>query len=173
MCAETIKAGAKVCPNCGSRQRRSGFLKGQLVAILILVTATVAFISLMEWLAPEEKDNPYSLLFPLHRREMVVERTSLESVGEKPDIWLSGYITNKGNQAWRVHELEVRISDSNNNLIDVQHPEFDKSDAFVVEPGHEHAFRIRLDSRANSNANVTVAVRVQHASDGRERYEPE
>ena len=59
------------------------------------------------------------------------------------------------------------------NMIDAQHPELNKSEAFVVEPGHEHAFHIRLDTRANTNVNVTVAVRVQNASDGNERYDPD
>ena len=78
-----------------------------------------------------------------------------------------------GDRPWRVHDLEVRTLDSQNNLIDVQHPGFKKQDAFVVEPGHEHAFRIGLDARANANTNVTLVVRVQNASDGRERYDPD
>jgi hypothetical protein len=171
-CAETIKVVAKVCPSCGSRQRHVGFLKGEMAAVLMLIGFILGISALFSWLFPEKADRPYSPRFPLHRTELAVMRTSLESIGEKQEMWLLGCITNAGRQSWRVHELEVRMLDSNGNMIDAQHPEFRKWGAFVVEPGHEHVFRVELNRRFNTNLNVTLLVRVQNASDGRERYDP-
>ena len=132
LCAETIKAAAKVCPCCGSRQRGSGLQRGQVSGVLVLIASVVGIFALFSWLSPNETDKLYSPFFPQHRHELAVARTSLESPGKGLDMWLSGYITNAGSRSWRVHELEVRVLDSRGAMIDVQHPEFGQSEAFVV-----------------------------------------
>lgn len=141
--------------------------------MLMLIGFILGLSALFSWLFPGKTDKPYSPHFPLHRPELAVVRTLLESVGEKQEMWLSGCITNTGRQSWRVHELEVRMLDSHGNMVDAQHPEFRKWDAFVIEPGHDHAFRVELNKRVNTNLNVTLLVRVQNASDGKERYDPD
>jgi len=63
-----------------------------------------------------------------------------------------------------VHELELRLLDAQGNLLDVRHP--DVSEAFVVQPRGEAAFRVGLGEVVFTNRGVAHQVRVQSATDG-------
>jgi hypothetical protein len=80
---------------------------------------------------------------------------------KKPNLWMTGYVTNKGNRAWRVHELEVRLLDQSGKVMDVCYASPEPS--FVVQPHHEHAFRVGLE---NTNAPIASEVRVHISSEG-------
>jgi len=172
-CAETIKVAAKLCPYCRTRQSRFAVLKGELLGALVALVLLVALLGLSRWLFPEDTNETAGRDFVRHRPELAVVRTTLESVGKKPDFGLTGYVTNSGNRPWRIHELEVRFLDPQGNMIDVQHPDFRKSEAFVVQPGQEHAFRIQLDTRVQTNTSAIHTVRVQIATDGQKPYNPD
>ena len=58
----------------------------------------------------------------------------------------------------------MRLLDAQGNLLDVHHPSV--SDPFVVAPGAEGAFRVKLGEVAFTNSSVVQQVRVQTASDG-------
>lgn len=169
LCAETIKVAAKLCPFCQSRQSRFTLLEGEIVGAVVGLILLVALTVLGSRLFPDE---PPDSDFARHRAELPVGRTIVESVGMKPRFWLTGYVTNTGNRPWRVHEMEVRFLDSQGNLLDVQHPDFNKTQAFVVQPNQEHAFRIQLDSLIPTNSRAVHIVRVQTATDGRRSYDP-
>lgn len=162
LCAETIKAAARVCPFCRAHQSRFALWReqlGQLLAGLLLL----AFVGLVcFWVFP---DVPASgRTFARHRDELRVLRMSLERDKKKPKFWLAGYVTNTGNYPWRVHELELRFLDAQGNLLDVRHPALFNS--FVVPPGGESAFRAELQEVVFTNSGVVHQVRVQTATDG-------
>lgn len=173
LCAETIKAAAKLCPYCRSRQSRFAVLKGELTGALPALVLLIALLLLSQWPFPDETDESSGRGFARHRSELIIVRTTLELIGAKRDYWLTGYVTNKGTRPWRLHELEARFVDAQGSMVDVQHPEFKKSEAFVVQPGREHAFRIQLDSRGHTNTGGLHVVRVQIATDGRKPYDPD
>lgn len=163
LCAETIKAAAKVCPFCRAHQSRFALWREQLAGLVLGLVLT-AFLGLVcYWVFPE--DVPSSGRdFARHRADLRVLRTSLERVKKKSEFWLTGYVTNSGSYPWRVRELEVRLLDAKSNLLDVRHPS--AFDPFVVPPGAEGAFRVELGEVVFTNNDVVHQVRVQTASDG-------
>ncbi len=169
LCAETIKAAAKVCPFCQARQGRFALWRGQLAPLLSVVCLLALLGLVCFWALPEVPASGRN--FARHRDELRVLRTSLERDKKKPEFWLTGYVTNSGNYPWRVHELELRFLDAQGNLLDVRCPTL--SDSFVVPPGGEDAFRVRVGKLAFTNSDVVHQVRVQWAADGNLPAEPD
>lgn len=163
LCAETIKAAAKVCPYCQASQRRFFIWRKDSIPVLsaVLLTAVLGLVCLLVF-----PDNVASSgrSFVRHREDLQVLRTLLERSKTKPEFWLTGYVTNSGGYPWRVHQLELRFLDAQANLLDVRHP--DVSEAFVVQPRGEAAFRVGLGELVFTNRGVVHQVRVQSATDG-------
>jgi hypothetical protein len=172
LCAETIKAAAKVCPFCRSRQGRFTVFKGELAGAIVTITLIAVLIWMSSWLFPDDSDSTSAGDFVRHRDELPVVRTVLECAEEHQRFWMSGYVTNKGDRPWRVTGLEVRFLNVQGSLLEVQHRVFDKNNAFVVQPNNEHAFRIKLYSIPNSVTGVVQKVLVESATDGRKNYDP-
>jgi hypothetical protein len=163
LCAEPIKAAAKVCPFCRAHQGRWALWREQLGG-LVVALVLMAFLGLLcYWVLPEDSPSG-SRNFARHREDLRVVRTSLERIKQKPDFSLTGYVTNSGSYPWRVHKLELRLLDAQGHLLDVRHPNL--SDPFVVLPGAENAFRVEVDEVVFTNSGVSHQVRVQIASDG-------
>ena len=171
LCAETIKAAAKVCQFCRTRQGRFTVLKGELGGAIVTITLLAVLIWMSSSLFPDDSDSTSAADFIRHRDELPVVRTVLEGAEEHQRFWLSGYVTNKGDRPWRVHKLEVRLLDAGGNLLEVQHRPF-RDNAFVVQPNSEHAFRIELYGVPNSVTGVVQKVLVESATDGRKNYDP-
>jgi hypothetical protein len=161
-CAETIKAAAKACPFCQSGQGRFALWQEQLVSGLSLLLLVVLLGLVCYRALPDVPASGRS--FARHRDDLRVLRASLERDKKKPEFWLTGCVTNVGHFPWRVHELESRFLDAQGNLLDVCHPAL--SDSFVVPPGGEIAFRVRLGELVFTNGGVVHQVRVQRATDG-------
>jgi hypothetical protein len=161
-CAETIKAAAKVCPFCRSKQWRYALWRQELLLGVLAAFIIIVAIWILVQLAPKENGDP-GRSFAGHRKDLVVMSTSLDRTGTKSDIWLTGVVTNQGDFPWRICELEVRFVDEHGNLLDVSHP--DVKDMFVVQPHQEHGFRVQLYRLTFTN-NVTRRVYVQTATDG-------
>lgn len=109
--------------------------------------------------------------FAGHRNDLVVLGTSLDRAKAKPDFWLTGVITNKGEHPWRVHELEVRFMDERGGLLDVRHPEV--KELFVMQPRQEHGFKVELGQVVFTNSHVSHQIRVQIATDGDRPLKPD
>jgi len=160
LCAETIKAAAKVCPFCRASQTRVGqwvplLPVGASVLVMLAVLGMVGVWAFPHW---EERN------FDPYRAQLVVARTSLERDSAKAETWLSGYITNTGKYPWRVLELEVRVLDGEGKLVDVPRPH--PFGSFVVQPHQDAAFRVSLNRLVFTNLDAVTQVRVRTASDG-------
>lgn len=169
-CAETIKVTAKLCPFCRSKQGRYVVWTQELLIAVPSVILIVVAIVVIACIAPKEK-GVGGRSFNGHRSDLVVLSTSLDRTGTKPDIWLTGIVTNQGEYPWRVHELEVRFLDQRGNLLDVSHPKVE--DLFVVQPRQEHGFKVELNWLAFTNNNINHQVRVQMATDGDRPLKPD
>jgi hypothetical protein len=144
-------------------QGRWRFWGPEVFPILAALSLMGTTIALLAWGFPEEA-LPEGRNFARHRHELELVRVAMERPEARPEFWVSGFVTNTGAYPWRVRELEVRLLDTQGNLVDVQHPRF--KDTFVVEPGHEHAFRVGLGTLAWTNFVGVPQVRVQTATDG-------
>lgn len=173
LCAETIKTAAKVCPFCQTRQNRFRLLAGELTGVIVVLVVLVGLPIFCETMLPDESNETSCLAFVIHRSDLSVARPAWETDGNRSgDYWLTGLVTNKGSLAWRVHGFELKIFDKKNNLQDVAHPDLNKSEVFVVQPGQEHAFKVRFSSQVFESSS-RLSVRVQKATDARDRYDPE
>jgi hypothetical protein len=170
-CAETIKAAAKLCPYCRSKQGRYVVWRQELLIGIPAVILIIIAIMLISRLAPEDS-GVGGRGFAGHQSDLIVLSTSMDrdKMG-KPDFWLAGVVTNQGVYPWRVHEFEVRFLDERGNLLDVRHP--DLKDSFVIQSHQAHGFRVELDELAFTNRNITHQVRVQMATDGDRPEKPD
>ncbi|HXR05135.1 MAG TPA: hypothetical protein VN836_10555 [Verrucomicrobiae bacterium] len=164
LCAETIKAVAKVCPFCRSKQGRYVFLRQELFMAVPSLALIILAIVVIAWFAPKDK-GVGGRSFAGQRSDLAVLGTSLDRDKIKAqDFWLTGTVTNQSEYPWRVHEFEVRFLDERGNLLDVRHPEV--KDLFVVQSHQEHGFRVELGGLAFTNSSIAPQVRVQAATDG-------
>jgi hypothetical protein len=162
-CAETIKAKAKVCPHCQTSQNL--FAKW----LSLILWALVLFVLLAALVVAWDELPSYSFglggrSFARHRADLLVTQTRLERIGEQSDFLLLGYVTNRGETAWRVRGFEVRLVDSGGTLQDALHPA--PEDNFVVQPKQQHAFQVKLRNLAYTSNGVVENVRVESATDG-------
>jgi hypothetical protein len=162
LCAETIKAAAKVCPFCRAQQSRFALWREQLVLVLSVLLLLVLLGLVCFWALPDVPASGRN--FARHRDDLHVLRTSLEREKNKPEFWLTGFVTNSGHIPWRVHELELRFLDARGNMLDVRHPAL--ADSFVVPPCEENAFRVRLGELVFADGGLVHKVRVKRATDG-------
>jgi len=169
-CAETIRAAAKICPFCRSKQGRYVLWRQELLIAGPATILVILAIAAIAWFAPDEEGTG-GRSFTGHRWDLVVLSTSLNRTGTKPDFWMTGIVTNQGEHPWRVQELEVRFLDERGNLLDVSHP--DVKDSFVVQSHRENGFRVELGGLAFTNNNVTHQVRVQVVTDGDRPLKPD
>jgi len=163
LCAETIKAAAKVCPFCRAHQSRFGLWREQLIQLVLALLSVGLFVVVCFWVFPDGASSS-GRQFARHREDLGVLRSSLEREKKKPKFWLTGYVTNRGDYPWRVRELESRFLDTQGNLLDVRRSTI--SDPFVVPPRGEAAFHVELGELVFTNGGVIHQVRVQTATDG-------
>jgi hypothetical protein len=163
-CAETIKAAAKLCPYCRSKQGRCVVWTQELLLAVPTAVLIILAIVVIAMIAPKD-ESVGGRSFAGHRSDLVVLSTSLDrDKATRPEFWLTGIVTNRGEHPWRVHELEVRFLDEHGSLLDVRHP--DVKDLFVVQSHREHGFRVELSGLVFTNSGVTHQVYVQMATDG-------
>ena len=85
-----------------------------------------------------------------------------------PSLWLTGFITNSGNYAWRTFELEAQFFNSKGNLVDVKN--IRPYDSRIVAPHSETAFRLELHEPISTNANFkTMQIQIRNAVDDNSR----
>jgi hypothetical protein len=163
-CAETIRAKAKLCPYCRSRQNGIGVWQNEIlsggIAIFWLIFAGLVCVFLGPRIAGGHQ-------YWLHRADLQVLGTRFDRIvtTNAPSFALTGYVTNSGDYAWRVEEFEVRFVDASGGPLDVEHTD----DDFVVQPKQAHAFRIVLYDLAVTNPNIANLVRVTRAIDGNQK----
>lgn len=166
LCAETIKAAARVCPFCRWKQRRFELWRQELALALVLVLLTGMAILVMVWIETDDTEVG-GRRFSRHRGDLAVMSPSLQAANGKPEFWMTGVITNRSERPWRVHQLEVRFLDAQGGLLDVRHANV--KDLFIIQPHRDHAFRVGLGELVFTNSVVTHDVRVQFATDGDHR----
>ncbi len=101
--------------------------------------------------------------FAPHRGDLVVRQVELTGPDANNRWFLTGLITNRADHPWRVGTLEVRFQAADGSLLDVVHPPVDPP--FVVEPGREVAFRVKLGELPDATRAAPMEARVYSARD--------
>ena len=163
-CAEEIKAAAKICPHCRTKQVRFALWRQEALLALMVLLLLGEWIVVVVLLGPAAELNGRS--FAGHQSDLRVGKVAVVEVVGTNALQVAGIVTNVGKYPWRVRELEVRFLGRSGEMIDVQHHELEQP--FVVQPGHEGAFRVPLSQRNPDAAGATLQARVQDARDGNE-----
>lgn len=156
VCAETIKAAAKLCPHCRHDQRRGVLnpIHFNWVAWPFLLLIAIGCLTVFSRLVLPGKD------FSKVRDQISVTSSSMQfSSGVKGRyITTVGMVSNASNYAWKDVQMEVRYLNQEGKLVDVGSEWF--SDV-VIQPRSESAFKIRTlaDQEESAYASHKVVVR--------------
>jgi len=161
LCAETIKAAAKVCPHCRKVQKRWLFVTRY--DLLALATAAVFIVTIC--LLPKLFFGSRS--FSSSRNKIVVLNSklslSVQEMGGSTNVVAMGILTNSSDYSWRMGEFELRFLNATGNVIDAATGR--DSDGFTVLPHSDHSFRLVFYSQSSIPEHAGYAVSVRSASD--------
>jgi hypothetical protein len=115
-CAETIKASARLCPFCQTRQH--GWPVWRVAEIGSALLVCLVALSALFWFINDERRRREPQ-FALHRHELEVVRTSIEVARQTPESWLARFATN----LWPTHQLNVRFLDAEGSPLATRTPE--------------------------------------------------
>jgi hypothetical protein len=156
-CAETIKAAAKVCPQCRYWQKKWSWHN----PLLVLLTIMVVLLGLMgvfvdRMLGPKEE-------FATYRDEISVvsSESSHRISGSNQWVTVVGMLTNKSNVGWKEVSVEARFMDKSGKLIDVIPAQADSYREATLLPHGEAAFKVegRAARPESEYDNYKVSVR--------------
>jgi hypothetical protein len=159
LCAETIKAAARVCPYCRKNQRRGLFLNrfdliGAITALLMLAT----FLLLARMFTEGR-----SFSSNRDKIEVISSKVAFQIKPHYTNIVVSGILTNRSNYSWQIRAFEIRFFDGSGKIIDADEGWPDSR--LTVLPDSDHSFRFRLDSRKSIPEHASYKVMVRSAND--------
>ena len=144
LCAETIKAAAKVCPHCRHWQKKWSLQNPQTIqSIGAVLTATLIFGGIagvgcfFDYLFGPKRDFvQYQSLVTV-----VSSETSFRMVSSNLTVSVVGVLTNESDFAWRKIGVEAQFEDGGSKLIDTLEAEGDYRDLEIL-PHSEASFKI-------------------------------
>ena len=157
LCAETIKAAAKVCPHCRKVQGRGFFMSLNdwtgIGALIFLIAAVYVVIRLVG----DGRD------FGSSRGKVAVLSTQsdIEVSSSITNEFVFGVMTNASDYAWARVRFEVRFLDESGRLVYLENA----SDDFTVLAHSDHSFRLLLDNYKSVPKHAECKVLVCSASD--------
>jgi RNA polymerase subunit RPABC4/transcription elongation factor Spt4 len=168
-CAEFIKAAAKICPHCQTRQGRFALWWQELSGLAVILALVGIWIGLIAWFAPE--DSPAGRSFVGHQAELKVGKLTVENGRAAAELRVTGSVTNTSKHPWRVWEMEVQFRAADGQVIDVQQARFTES--FVVQPFGEAAFSHSFRHLHPEALKSRIEGRVLNATDGNKPRDPD
>jgi len=168
LCAETIKAAAKVCPFCRASQRRWPFLTvHDLIMILTVLFAFAASALLFHLMDHGRTFSPKRDHLEVLHSWMAVQMTEW-GTRWSTNVVVEGIMTNGSPYAWKVGdlgELEVRFFGPDGKITDT---DTISGDEFTILPHSHHSFRFYLDRKSiPEHASYKIYVRLAKDPKGR------
>ena len=153
LCAETIKAAAKVCPHCRRSQRRWAVLTRFDLAMIVTFLLFISSIVLVIWLTEHGRT-----FTPIRDRiEVLSSLWTVKTDKLYTNIMVVGVVSNSSPYAWNVSDMEVRFFDRNGKLTNAAEI---WGDHFTILPDADHAFRFYLDRKSvPEHASYKISVR--------------
>ncbi len=157
LCAETIKAVAKVCPHCRKYQYWWAFITTHdvLAVLPILILVWTA------WALMEMFYSGRDFSSSRDKIEVLNSQLALDVTSYSTNVIVSGVLTNGSDYAWNIGEFEVRFFDDSGKLADADKA----STIFTVLPHSNDSFKITLYSRNSIPKYASHKVLVQSAHD--------
>jgi hypothetical protein len=161
LCAETIKAAAKVCPHCRYWQKKWSLQNpqtaqtiGALCWIIIIIAAVMGLGVFLDHLIGPKRD------FALYQSQIAVVNSemSFRISGSNLTVSVIGVVTNQSEFAWKNVGLEARLFDKDGKLIDVIQASDSSYNGVVVLPHAEAGFKIQ--GKATKNESEYAAHKV-------------
>jgi hypothetical protein len=118
LCAETIKAAAKVCPHCRRWQKRWSFgnpYAGVIVFVVVCFVALIYLNAFYDQLFGQKRDfTPYQ-----NQITVVNSETSFRIANSNLMVSVIGVVTNQTDFGWKQIGMEAQFFDGNGRMIDV------------------------------------------------------
>lgn len=170
LCAETIKAAAKVCPHCRFWQpktkwslRNPQFLQSvsSVICAAAIFGAIIGLVYFLQHLIGPKRDfTPYQ-----SQIKVVSSEASFRVVFSNLTVSVVGVVTNQSNYAWKNVGLEARLYDKGGKLIDVIQASDSRYNGVVIFPHAEAGFKIQSKATKNESEYATHKVFVGTAKD--------
>jgi hypothetical protein len=169
LCAETIKAAAKVCPHCRHWQPRKWSFDNpallQSLASLVIAAAIFGAIAglgyfLEHLIGPKRDFAPYQ-----NQIKVTSSEAGFRMFGSNLTVFVVGTLTNQTDFAWKNLGLEARLFDKDGKLIDVIQASDSSYNGVVVLPHAEAGFKIQSKATKDESDYVTNKVFVGTAKD--------
>ena len=157
LCAETIKAKAKVCPYCRKIQHRGFFINRYDLLAVGTVIAFCISCGLVFNVFIHGRD------FSSSRDKVKVLKSSL-SLAVTPDytnVVVDGMLTNGSSYSWKLGRMDVRFSNASGQIIDADHSSF----GHIVLPHNDRSFHLTLYSRNSIPTHASYEVVVESATE--------
>lgn len=165
LCAETIRAAAKVCPHCRRPQKRRFFISDHethaIGALLFFIAA--AFLALW-FFTTGRRYSPEKHIITVLSAEFGVETTSYQTNEIETNVIVSGVLTNASEYSWKLTGFEVRFLDAAGKTVDVGKGGSEYLDLIVL-PHSDHAFHVSLFPMKTVPTHAGSMVTVTEASD--------
>jgi hypothetical protein len=167
-CAETIKAAARVCPNCRYWQKKWSLYNPKIITALGLVVMTGYFIGIgifMDQLFGSKHD------FAEFRDQIVVVSSQVNHRTWSSNLWVTvvGVATNRSECSWKNVGVEAQFFDKSGNMIDAITADTEYR-GFAILPHGEAAFKIEGKATRPPSEYASHKVFVRVAKDIEERF---
>jgi len=157
LCAEKIKAAAKLCPYCRTSQRRWPFFT---VFDLTLIITLLLFIG--SWALIIHLLNHGRTFSPKRDRiEVLSSKLALDVTKHSTNVIVVGVLTNGSPYTWIIRDMEIRFLDRDGKTIDADEIWGD----FTVLPHDDHSFRSQIYGRKSVPEHASCKIHVRLARD--------
>ncbi len=154
LCAETIKAAAKVCPHCRKLQGRFCFISQHDAQAIGAVLVFIALAFLACWFFGTGRE--YSP--KRHKIIVLSSQFGIESTKDHTNAIVSGVLTNASEYKWDVTRFEIRFLDAAGRIVDTESAGSEYQSLSVLPHG-EASFHLGLSMKTLpvfSNSQITV-----------------
>lgn len=156
LCAETIKAAAKVCPHCRHWQKKWALQNPQMVATLMMLVIfgyATGLVIFLDHVFNRKHD------FAQYQSQIAVvsSGTSFHISESNLTVSVIGVITNQSDVGWKDVGIEAQFFDGTGQMIDVIQATGEYRELTVL-PHSEASFKIQ--GRANKKEGEYKSTRV-------------
>src|ERR1051325_6789733 len=163
LCAETIKAAAKLCPHCRHWQYRFSLQNPQVAVtiwIALCIAGLVCALAFVEKLFGPKQD------FAEYQDQITIVSSefSHRMAGSNLMVTVVGIMTNQSNVSWKDVGLEARFFDNEGRLLDAVVQTGDYHGVSILRHSEE-AFRIEGKATRSQASYISHKVTVRWAKD--------